>query len=264
MNYQTGQRLKNVRLLGMKGLKTQLAGWGIYVVTTLVVACAALIIMGYHGSISEDGLLVTGSPLNFPFYLTVIVTGIYLSLAALIAVARERESGTMEVLFYGPVDPASYVAGKLLENLMSFGVMLAGYLIVFLILGVVAHFGYYNSLLPRIMLACFYATALITVGIGVAVLMGSVRAAVLTLSGIWLGLAALQWAKPFIPEGGGATILAWCARVSPFYNFDQGLRALADADWIAYLIALGGLIGWTLLMFCGAMVILARKGVKMR
>jgi ABC-type transport system involved in multi-copper enzyme maturation permease subunit len=264
MNYQTCRRLKNVRLLGMKGFKTQLAGWSIYVVTTIMVACAALIIMGYHGSIREDGLLVTGSPLNFPFYLTVIATGIYLSLAALIAAARERESGTLEVLFYGPVDPVSYVAGKLLENLMSFGVMLVGYLTVFWILGSVAHFGYYSFLIPRIILACFYAAALIAVGIGVAVLMNSVRTAILTLSGIWLGLAALQWAKPFIPEGSGATILAICTRVSPFYCFDQGLQALVDSDSIAYLISLGGLIGWTLLMFCGAMAILARKGVKMR
>jgi ABC-type transport system involved in multi-copper enzyme maturation permease subunit len=264
MNYQTGQRLKNVRLLGMKGLKAQLAGWGIYVVTTLVVACAALIIMGYHGSIHEDGLLVTGSPLNFPFYLAVIGTGIYLSLTALIAVARERESGTMEVLFYGPVDPGSYVAGKLFENLMSFGVMLGGYLTVFLILGSVTHFGYYNCLIPRIILACFYATMLIAVGIGVAVLMNSVRTAVLTLSGIWLGLAGLQWAKPFFPEGIGALILATGARISPFYSFDRGLQALADSDRVAYLIALAGLVGGTLLVLSGAMVILARKGVKMR
>jgi ABC-type transport system involved in multi-copper enzyme maturation permease subunit len=264
MNYQTGLRLKILRLLGVNGFTTQLAGWGIYVVVTIMSACAALLITGYQGSVREDGLLVTGNPLNFPFNLAVMATGIYLSLAALIATARERESGTMEVLFYGPVDPLSYMAGKLLENLLSLGLMLAAYLGVFFILGWVSHFGCFTFPVHRIMLACVYAAALIATGICVAALLNSVRTAVLTLSGVWLGFAALQWGKPLVPEGIGATLLAMGAQFSPFYRFEQGLRSLANSDGVAYLIALGALMGWTLLTLSGAVAILARKGVKMR
>lgn len=264
MNYETHRRLKCALLLGMKGFKTNLAGWSLYVVTSIMVLSTSLIIMSYHGSINEDGLLVTGSPLNFPFYLVVIATGIYLSIAVLIAVARERESGTMEVLFYGPVDSVSYVAGKFLENLLSFLVMLAGYLTIFLILGVASNFGYFTYLIPRILLAFFCSASLIAVGIFMAIWMNSVRTAVLALAGFLLGLTVVQWVKLLVPEGIGAGILTMVSRISPFYYFDHGLQALADLDWAGYLISLGLLIGLTSVAVTGSIVILARKGVKMK
>lgn len=264
MNYRTGQRLKCAFLIGMNGFKTNLAGWSLYIFTTVTVLASSLIILSYHGSIKEDGLLVTGSPLNFPFYLGVVVTGIYLSAAALISVARERESGTMEVLFYGPVDSVSYVAGKFLENLLSFVVIAVGFLTIFLILGTASNFGYFSHLVPRILLAFSYSASLVAIGIVIAITMNSVRTAILALAGLLLGLTAVQGGKLLIFEGVGGKILTMLSRVSPFYFFDRGLQALADLDWTGYLFFLGLLIGLTFMAALGSIIILARKGVKQK
>jgi ABC-type transport system involved in multi-copper enzyme maturation permease subunit len=98
---------------------------GIYVAIALGLIVASFMIYTYVTGIMEYGMAVMPSsktetryyselpqspePMLVPLQWTVYIGAIYITLSASLSISRERDQGTLEVLFYGPVDSLSFV-----------------------------------------------------------------------------------------------------------------------------------------------------------
>ena len=63
-------------------------------------------------ALEAAGLLVLADPFRPSVTVAMLVLALFFAVSAAVSAARDRESGTLEVLFYGPVDEITYVLGK--------------------------------------------------------------------------------------------------------------------------------------------------------
>ena len=61
----------------------------------------------------KNGLLVLSGAFNFPLFAIIFFSATFLALSSVTTIARERDQGTMEALFYGPIDSTAYILGKI-------------------------------------------------------------------------------------------------------------------------------------------------------
>ena len=101
----------------------------IYIMSTISITIGIVIIRNYLSYIESNGLYPMPDLFSFPYRWVIILTGVYLAFSAVVAIARERESGAMELLFYGPVDNVSYVIGKYSAQLTVYCLLIILYLL---------------------------------------------------------------------------------------------------------------------------------------
>ena len=70
----------------------------LYIVTTISIAIGIVIIRNYLNYIESNGLYPMPDLFSFPFRWIIILTSVYLAFSVVIAIARERESGAMELV----------------------------------------------------------------------------------------------------------------------------------------------------------------------
>lgn len=89
---------------------------GIYVSLSVVLGVSAVTLDNTVHFTERNAVLVTIEPLLLPITLVAVLMSLYLGLHAGLAVSREYERSTLEVLFYGPVDAVAYLAGIFLAQ----------------------------------------------------------------------------------------------------------------------------------------------------
>ena len=145
-----------IRAIAGRELRSTLFNMGIYVAIALGLIVASFMIYTYVTGIMEYGMAVMPSsktetryyselpqspePMLVPLQWTVYIGAIYITLSASLSISRERDQGTLEVLFYGPVDSLSFVIAKFVEQLLSFGVVLLFYIAYFVVMSAISKF----------------------------------------------------------------------------------------------------------------------------
>jgi ABC-type Na+ efflux pump permease subunit len=109
---------------------------------------------------------------------------LFLAISAAVSAARDRESGTLEILFYGPVDERLYVLGKIGGLLAAYIAALPLLLVPFFILSLVTGFMLTPAVFASVLLSILPAAAIISFGVLLSVGTSRVRTAVLLLTGI--------------------------------------------------------------------------------
>jgi ABC-type transport system involved in multi-copper enzyme maturation permease subunit len=64
-------------------------------------------------SLDNNGLMVALHPAEYGLLAAVVLLAVFAVVYAALGPARERESGALETLFYGPVSPAAYVLAEM-------------------------------------------------------------------------------------------------------------------------------------------------------
>src|SRR5207247_4148043 len=72
---------------------------------------------------APNRVLVLSEAATMPVCVASSVGMIFLALVAVATVAREKDAGTLETLFYGPVDHVSYLLAKHLAQVAAFALM---------------------------------------------------------------------------------------------------------------------------------------------
>ncbi|WP_132012364.1 ABC transporter permease subunit [Hydrogenispora ethanolica] len=259
-----------------RGIRAALLGFGLYGVTCAG-ALLAVLATGVHlGALAENGLLVIANPLNFPFYMVTVLSAMYLAVIAAISISRERERGTLEVLFYGPVDPVSLMIAKFLEPVGIYGLILAMDAVILAGFGSATGFGFPGEAGLAMLLALAPLSCMIALGLLLSALTARIRGSVLALVAILFGLLIIQWgdtvvnglenlppalvpAKALLSLAAG--LLSW---VSPFAYLSRGWAAIETADPGAALLVLAGSLAYTLILLALAVLSLRVKGVRTR
>jgi ABC-type transport system involved in multi-copper enzyme maturation permease subunit len=211
---------------------------------------------------------------SFPFRWVIILTSVYLTFSVVVAIARERESGAMELLFYGPVDNVSYVLGKYSAQLTVYCLLIILYLVCFFILSNIAGVQIPASFYMMMLLSLVTGAYLISVGVFVSTMSRNVRSATLvflTLIASTLLIQASQaWLSNIAPEsdyynpvlllqqllGWIQVVLTW---LSPFSYLNYGVSEMLRGNMSAFLRVVG-----LSFVFCITFVFSSIIGLKIR
>lgn len=270
-------RWNTIRVTAKRELKSTLYGLGLYVVLFFIFLSVSYVgLRNALYSVTQNGLLVLPDPINRPFFVTIGLAATYLGLCSAIAISRERDQGTLEVLFYGPVDSISYVIGKYMQQMLTFCVVLLFTLINFGALSLVTNLGFSGSLIGILALSLFLASCMIAFGIFLSAITKRMMVSVVFFLGLvlfFLGFwVAHAWVQS-IPGKDLTTILVY-ARVildnlnsvvewiSPLAYFNRGSVAIGLGSGVGYLLSVVSSMVYSGLLLAFAVYAFNRKGVR--
>lgn len=267
------------RTVQRRDLRATLYGFGLYVTLAAAVAVAATVLRNYVRSVQDGGLYVLANPFALSLFGAVVLSSIYLALVSTTAIARERDQGTLEVLFYSPVDTVAYLLGKWLAQMSVYMLMVVVYLVILWLYALVTNFAFDLSLLWAALLSVMTASAVVAVGILLSTLNRSVRGALMALLSIVVVFLGVQLGHDYVSDlvtglarAGSRPLLflqvalGWLNRIfnwlSPFAYLERGIDALLRGSAGEYLLLLGLSILYTAIAFGLAVRTLGRRGVR--
>jgi ABC-type transport system involved in multi-copper enzyme maturation permease subunit len=209
---------------------------------------------------------------------TTLVT-LYLAITASIAVSRERDRRTLEVLLYGPVDEASFLLGIFFAQIW---VYLIALLMVFVWANLVTwllHLAFSTTVIVMLLASTVMAAAIIAFGLFTAVWGGRTRTALVYFFLVILLLAGLQIGDQVITSivaaagestsnslllirNALATLSQAAQWVSPYSQFSQATEAVASGAVRPFLAHLGLLVVQAGVLLLTSILILQRKGAR--
>ncbi|HYU18729.1 MAG TPA: ABC transporter permease [Chloroflexota bacterium] len=267
-------RVRAARAIASRELRELLRTPDLYVALGVALTAASLAVRSVLAEVAQEGLVARASPLYLPLFVATVVLAFSAATTSAVSIARERESGTLEVLFYGPVDAASYVVGKYVAQLLAYLALCAPLAISLATYGWVTNLGFSADLLTGIALSVLAAACTIAFGLLLSSVCGSIRDAILLLVGVGLLLLGVQggsWLLAGLPQregalGVAAETLAAADRVvtlvSPYSYLDRGLQAALLGDAAAYAIAFASPLIYAALLLGGAIWSVEWRGVR--
>jgi hypothetical protein len=113
---QWADRWHAARIIRRRNANSIFASPGIYISLSVVFGIGAVTLDNALHFTERNAVLVTIEPLLLPITIVVTLMSLYLGLNAGLAVSREYERSTLEILFYGPVDAVAFLAGIFLAQ----------------------------------------------------------------------------------------------------------------------------------------------------
>lgn len=228
-----------------------LYGPGLYATLFLSLLVSAVVLRNDLGFAERNGIAVMSSPLIVPFFFSVTLASLYLALTAATTIAREREQGVLETLFYGPVDEAAYVAGKFTAPFLACAVVAAVNLLWCALVAALANLHLSADLLWVAVAATLSGGMIVAFSLLVSTVTRSARAAVITFLVAAAAVATVQIGYGMVSEQVAATkvnrvspllflrdvldllnrVVAW---LSPFGYLERGIDAIKLGDGLAF------------------------------
>jgi ABC-type transport system involved in multi-copper enzyme maturation permease subunit len=249
-----------------------------YVATGLALCTSALMIRSNLAYASNnDGLIVVANPMTLPSFVAVLVITGFLTLNSCTAVAREFDQGTLEVLFYGPVNAATYVIARCLATTTIYVLILLVMALAILVDSAITNLRLSSDLLAGALLSVVTNSAAVAFAIWLATTMQRVRTATLTVVGVMLALVALQVGDSFLGVAAAAAgidspvyylaqvvgvlnnIATW---LSPFGYLLRGMSAIGNGQTWLYVLMLVASTAFGLIFLTLATLTIQWKGVR--
>jgi ABC-2 type transport system ATP-binding protein len=245
-------RWQTIAVLSRREFLGVFYGPGPYVVVALGVLATLPVVAGYLDAVRRSGLLVLADAFTLPFFVAATLATLFLALAASATIARERDQGTLEVLFYGPVDAASYILAKHLALIVAYvpmGLLLA---VLFVAYAEMTGLRLPGAFPWELLLSFFTSAAVTALGICISAVVRSARAGIALLGavvGLLLAirfgsdlLSTVQLTNNFSPllllRDVAVSLDAVGVYVSPFSVFQSGVEAVVRVDGGSYLLAI--------------------------
>jgi len=188
------RRGKVVKILFKRDLLYTLYSFGYYAMLFVSFFASSFILKNFLTSINEEDILVSAYPLNYPLYITIIIISLYLVIVSAISISREREQGTLEVLFYGPVTTGSFLASKFLKDLFLGIISLGFTACYFYLVSAFTNLGFTMGLIKALIMGVFLIACVVSFGLFISSLTGRIRSSVLALVAILGAFLAVQLA----------------------------------------------------------------------
>lgn len=251
-------------------------GWAIYLVAALAVLIAVVLVYNAIRFTLESSLNVVVNPFLLPLQTAVSLALLFVAVEATLAIARPRERGSLQVLFFAPVDVPALVGSHYVSGIAVYVLFVLLLAPPLLLLAWVTNFVVPPALLWGLVPSLLVAGLAIAFGLFLSAAAPSARAAILLLVGATLllgvvqgGYAALLNIPPTSRYYDALLFLRVLLRqtqsflqwVSPFRMLDAVLGAALRADWTALLRYSGAALLGTVVWLGAAMWALQRRGV---
>jgi ABC-type transport system involved in multi-copper enzyme maturation permease subunit len=262
-------------VIALREAKAALRGMGCYVALTLALIAATWILLVDVRALKVAGLLVLTDPFRPSVGIAMLVLALFFAVSAAVSAARDRESGTLEVLFYGPVDEITYVLGKAGGLLLAYLAALPLLLASLALLSWMSGFDLTPPILVSVLLSIVPVAKIIGFGILLSIGIGRVRSAVLLLVGVVGVLLGIQVAhgmvllvpisdpsSPVLPlRDALAALDAASSWISPFAYLERVVDGATRGTWPSALLSLAVAIVYAVAMLGLAAWWLRRRGV---
>jgi ABC-type transport system involved in multi-copper enzyme maturation permease subunit len=262
-------------VIAWREAKAALRGMGCYVALTLALIAATWILLVDVRALKTAGLLVLTDPFRPSVGVAMLVLALFFAVSAAVSAARDRESGTLEVLFYGPVDEITYVLGKAGGLLLAYLAALPLLLASLGLLSWMSGFALTLPILVSVLLSIVPVAEIIGLGILLSIGIGRVRSAVLLLVGVVGVLLGIKVAygmvllvpisdpsSPVLPlRDALAALDAACSWISPFAYLERVVDGATRGNWPSALLSLAAAIVYAVVMIGLAAWWLRRRGV---
>ncbi len=265
-------------VIARRDAKAAMRGMGGYVALTAAIVAAAWMLLIDLRALETGGVLVRADPFRRAMAVAVLVLTLFLAVSAAVSVARDREGGTLEVLFYGPVDELSYVLGKTGGLLLAYVAALPLLLVSLMLLALLTGFVPTPIILASLALSVVPAAETVGLGVLLSVGMDRVRSAVLLLIGIVAVLLGVTIAyrmvllapvddpsSPILALRDALAALDAVVRwISPFAYLERVVEGVAAGAWRTAATGLAAALACTAGMLGLAAIWLRRRGVHRR
>ncbi len=249
-------------------------GPSLYIALAIIILGAMIPIRSFQSLLQAQGAATALRPFDVSIIVACILITIYLAFSSLITIAQDREQGTLDVLFFGPIDVESYLIGQFLgqwlQSILLFGAFGLYLVILSRLTGLIASWQVVISLIASLITS----SAVISLGMLFAVLVKRTRGAVVTFFVCMAILLGLQIGSTFLlgtslPVMRNYEFLAslikgiqWLLSVaSPFYYLTNSLDAAAKGDLLRYGLVLAEAVIYTLGFTGMGIFFLSRRGV---
>jgi len=242
---------------------------------TLGLVAALAMTRSALGEVSAGYVTVLAQPFAIPLIVMSLLGGLFGALSSGISVARERELGTLETLFFGPITHRQYLLGKYLAHLALYTGMLAMFMVAIYLWALMTHLVFEPGLLGVAAMSIAAASAMIGLGLLAGTLMHTTRGTLFLLVGFVLVLLALQIGEIAltiaVSVGGIVSLVVLRDTVSavnevatwlsPLTYLLRGEEAALREAWLESLGYLAAVIGYGTVAMGVAGALLRRYGV---
>jgi ABC-type transport system involved in multi-copper enzyme maturation permease subunit len=271
-------RASVARVIAWRDAKAAMRGWSGYLALSAATLAAAWMLIVELRALEAAGILVRSEIFRAPLAASLLVLALFLAVSAAVSVARDRESGTLEVLFYAPVDEVSYVLGKIGGLLVAYLAALPVLLACLFLLALITGFPMTAGVLASLPLSLIPAAEIVSFGVLLSIGTDSVRSALLLLIGIVVLLFSVSTgyrlvlllpiddpSSPILPlRDGLAALNAFVRWVSPFAYFERIVAGTTSGAWRTALLSLAAAVLYTAVAAGSAAAWLRRRTVLRR
>jgi len=263
----------SIKVLIKREILASLYGWGFYVAIFISLFVSSFIVKNFLGGIKGDDIFISSYPLNFPLFVSVVIISLYLVIISAVSISREREQGTLEVLFYGPVSSFSFLFGKYLTDMFLYLIILGFFAIYFLGVSFLANLGFTPALIKAFFLSIFLASCMISFGLFISSITGRVRSSIVWLIGILLAFLAIWFFQSMLRGIPSEALSSWLlylqktlniARhfinwISPFSYLTRGMESIRIGNVKPYLLNILYSVAYTAVLWSLSVYILKTK-----
>jgi ABC-type transport system involved in multi-copper enzyme maturation permease subunit len=267
-----------IGVLARREAQAAMRGVSGYAAITIALLLATWLLLVDVRALRSGGLVVLADPFGPPLTLAMLVLALFLAVSAAVSAARDRESGTLEVLFYGPVDEISYVLGKIGGLLLAYLAALPLLLGPIALLAWMTGFALSPAILASLVLSIVPAAEIVAFGVLLAIGTDRVRSVVLLLLGVTAVLLGVTVAyamvllipiedpaSPVLPLRDALAALDAGSRwISPYAYLERVVDAVVKGAWRSALISLAAAVAYTALLIGLAASWMRRRGVYRR
>ncbi|ODS39897.1 hypothetical protein BEH94_03110 [Candidatus Altiarchaeales archaeon WOR_SM1_SCG] len=268
-------RLWAMYLIGRRDFAETIRSIGIYLIIALSLAIS-LIILYIFGNAVDDPSVDRSQIINFIFMFVVVgISILYLAVNSVTSIAKEKSDKTIEVLFYGPVDEISFIAGKYLSRICLYLFILFITNLVILPAGLLMGIEIPGDFIKITILSVFLISCIISIGIFLSTLTSSVSGSIVLLIGFFIILFVIQLLAGIlglIPIGMDSTLdilrdivvglLNATKYISPLEYFGIGGEAIGSGDTGKYFLSILYSTVYSLVFVLLSTGILMRRGIK--
>lgn len=269
-------RWHNIRRIATQQPRETLFSWGIYIVTAFSVGIAALLVFNSIRFVGESSLNIIAQPFLLPLQAALTLAILFVAIEATLSIARPREQGSLQILFFAPIDELILIGGNFLAGLLVYILFVVLTLPTLLLLAWATNFVIPTQLLWAMIPSLFVVAVAVAFGLFVSAAAPSARSAVLILIAgilILLGLQSAYTALLSVPPTSRfydallfirmvlanlQTLLSW---LSPFHMLDIILTSSLNDDWLGLVKQVGIALITTVIWLLTAVRMLQRRGV---
>lgn len=265
-----------IRVLQWRDLRGLFFSPGLYLALAAGAGAALVIVSDDLNAIASNHILIVSDAFSAPFFASATIAMFFLALASVASVAREKDQGTLEVLFYGPVDHTAYVLAKHLAQVVAYFGMSLALSALFLAYSGLTGLRLGPEFAFEVLLSLFTAAAVAAFGLFLSTLTRNVRSAYalfLAITAFFLAihfgsqlLSGIRLANNFSPllfvRDLTIGLDAIVGVVSPFAVFETGVDAVVRHSFVDYLSMLLLSALHCVVLLVGSVYLLRRKGVR--
>jgi ABC-type transport system involved in multi-copper enzyme maturation permease subunit len=265
-----------IQILQWRDLRGLFFSPGPYLALAAGAGAALIIVSDDLNAIERNHLQILSDAFSAPFFASATVAMFFLALTSVATVARERDQGTLEVLFYGPVDHGAYILGKHLAQVVAYLAMSVALAALFLAYSGLTGLRLGPEFALEVFLSLFTAAAVAAFGLLLSTLTRGVRGAYalfLAITVLFLAihfgsqlLSGIRLSNNFSPlifvRDLTIGLDAIVSVVSPFAVLETGVDAVVRHSVVDYVTMVLLSCAHCVVLLVGAIYFLRRKGVR--